>query len=118
MYGFFFILLHTSQKTQDKTNINSKYPLLLLLFQRKMHAILLLGCFVLAVQEYFLGSAHMIPEERLSTNRVVSLSQSLEIIPPPVVIVGKIASLNIHCFRFIKSQSRIIYTVSMSPFFK
>lgn len=60
-----------------------------------MHTVLLLGCFVLAVTEYFLGSAHMIPEEKLSTNKVVALSQSLELIPPPVVIVGKSASLKI-----------------------
>lgn len=59
-----------------------------------MHTVLLVGCFVLAVTEYFLGSAHMIPEEKLSTNKVVALSQSLELIPPPVVIVGKSTSLN------------------------
>ncbi len=62
------------------------------LFQRKMHAFLLLGCFVFAVSEYFLGSAHMIPDERLATNRVVvsgALSQSLEVAPPSVVIVGR-----------------------------
>ncbi|XP_035518153.1 agouti signaling protein 1 isoform X1 [Morone saxatilis] len=56
----------------------------------KMHAVLLLGFFVLAATDYFLGSAHMIPDDRLSTNRVVvsnALSQSLEIAPPPVVIV-------------------------------
>ncbi|KAM9361522.1 agouti signaling protein 1 [Symphorus nematophorus] len=54
-----------------------------------MNALLLLGCFVLAVTDYFLGSAHMIPDDRLSTNRVVSgaLSQSFEVGPPPVVIV-------------------------------
>ncbi|KAM4583477.1 agouti signaling protein 1 [Fundulus diaphanus] len=55
-----------------------------------MHAFLLLGCFVLAVTQYYLGSAHMIPDDRLSTNRVVAsnaLSQSLQIDPPPVVIV-------------------------------
>ncbi|KAG8007278.1 Agouti-signaling protein [Nibea albiflora] len=55
-----------------------------------MHAFLLLGCFVLAATEYILGSAHMIPDERLSTNRVVvanALSQSLAVGPPPVVIV-------------------------------
>ncbi|XP_040014522.1 agouti signaling protein 1 isoform X2 [Xiphias gladius] len=58
--------------------------------ERKMNAFLLLGCFVLATTEYFLGSAHMIPEDRLSTNRVVVsnvLSQSLEKGTPPVVIV-------------------------------
>ncbi|KAE8298823.1 Sodium- and chloride-dependent taurine transporter Solute carrier family 6 member 6 [Larimichthys crocea] len=57
--------------------------------QIKMHAFLLLGCFVLAATEYLLGSAHMIPDERLSTNRVVvanALSQSLAVDPPPVVI--------------------------------
>ncbi|XP_044065727.1 agouti signaling protein 1 [Siniperca chuatsi] len=55
-----------------------------------MHAFLLLSCFVLAATEYFLGSAHMIPEEKLSTNRVVvsnALSQNLEMGSPPVVIV-------------------------------
>lgn len=63
-----------------------------------MHALLLLGCVILAATEYFLGSAHMIPEERLSTNRVVSnaLSQSLEIGTPPVVIVGKFTNLNFY----------------------
>ncbi len=72
----------------------SKHPPLLLVFQRKMHAFLLLGCFFLAVTEYLFGSAHMIPDDRLSTNHVSSaLSQSLEVIPPPVLIVGKFASL-------------------------
>ncbi|XP_070815560.1 agouti signaling protein 1 [Chaetodon trifascialis] len=55
-----------------------------------MHAFLLLGCFVLVVTDYFLCSAHMIPDERLSTNRVsvsTALSLSHEIGPPPVVIV-------------------------------
>ncbi|KAK2861633.1 hypothetical protein Q5P01_001166 [Channa striata] len=55
-----------------------------------MHSVLLLGCFVLAVTEYFLGSAHMVPDERLSTNRVVvsnAMSQSLDTHSPPVVIV-------------------------------
>ncbi|XP_047440164.1 agouti signaling protein 1 [Mugil cephalus] len=55
-----------------------------------MHASLLLGCFLLAATQYFLGSAHMIPDERLSANRVVvsnALSQNLEIGSPSVVIV-------------------------------
>ncbi|XP_022623435.1 agouti-signaling protein-like [Seriola dumerili] len=55
-----------------------------------MHSFLLLGCFVLATTEFLHGSAHMIPDERLSTNRVVVsnvLSQSLEVGSPPVVIV-------------------------------
>ncbi|XP_068560588.1 agouti signaling protein 1 [Cebidichthys violaceus] len=55
-----------------------------------MHASMLLGCFVLVTAEYFLASAHMIPDERLSTNRVVvsnTLSQSLYKGSPPVVIV-------------------------------
>ncbi|XP_028262280.1 agouti signaling protein 1 [Parambassis ranga] len=55
-----------------------------------MHTSLLLGCFILAVTEYFLVPAHMIPDERLSTNRVVvsnALSQNLEMVSPPVVIV-------------------------------
>ncbi|XP_031157259.1 agouti signaling protein 1 [Sander lucioperca] len=55
-----------------------------------MNAFLLLGCFVLSATEYFLASAHMLPDDRLSTNRVVeyhTLSESLEIGPPPVVIV-------------------------------
>ncbi|KAM7421918.1 hypothetical protein PAMA_010139 [Pampus argenteus] len=54
-----------------------------------MHALLMISCFFLAV-EYFLVSAYMIPDERLSTNRVVvsnALSQSLDVAPPPVVIV-------------------------------
>lgn len=80
---------------------SSKYPLLLLLFQRKMHTFLLLGCFVLAATDYFLGSAHMIPDERLATNRVVvsnALSQSLGINSPPVVIVGKFANFTVFTF--------------------
>ncbi|XP_069568798.1 agouti signaling protein 1 [Brachyistius frenatus] len=55
-----------------------------------MHASLLLGCFVFAVTEYFLGSAHMIPDEKLSSNRVVVsnvLSPNVELPSPPVVIV-------------------------------
>ncbi|KAM6927571.1 agouti signaling protein 1 [Xenentodon cancila] len=54
-----------------------------------MYASLLLGCFVFAATQ-FLCSAHMILDERLSNNKVVvsnALSQSLEIDPPPVVIV-------------------------------
>ncbi len=60
-----------------------------------MHAFLLLGCFVLAATEYFLGSAHMVPDERLSTSRIVvsnALSQNLDMGSPPVVIVGKFAN--------------------------
>ncbi|XP_061584356.1 agouti signaling protein 1 [Cololabis saira] len=55
-----------------------------------MNASLLLGCFVFAATQYFLCSAHMILDERLYNNKVVvsnALSQSLEIDPPPVVIV-------------------------------
>ncbi|XP_026163338.1 agouti signaling protein 1 [Mastacembelus armatus] len=55
-----------------------------------MHAFLLLSCFVLTTTEYFLGSAHMIPDEKLSTNTVVvstALSQILDAGSPPVVIV-------------------------------
>ncbi|XP_041834663.1 agouti signaling protein 1 [Melanotaenia boesemani] len=55
-----------------------------------MYASLLLCCFVFAATQYFLGWAHMIPDEGLSTNKVVvsnDLSQSLEIGSPPVVIV-------------------------------
>lgn len=66
--------------------------LLLHLLQIKMHAFLFLSGFVLAVTEYLLSAAHMIPEERLSSNRVVSaaLPQSFEVVPPPVIIVGKV----------------------------
>lgn len=74
------------------------YALILLSFQRKMHALLMIGCFLLAASEYLLGSAHMIPDERLSTNRVVvtnALSQSLDMGSPPVVMVGKYGSLNL-----------------------
>ncbi|XP_005816855.2 agouti-signaling protein-like isoform X1 [Xiphophorus maculatus] len=59
-------------------------------FQRTMQAFLPLGCCVLALTQCCLGSAHMIPDDRLSTNRVVAsnaLSHSLQIDPPPVVIV-------------------------------
>ncbi|NP_001273227.1 agouti signaling protein 1 [Maylandia zebra] len=55
-----------------------------------MHISLLLSCFLLAATDYFLGCAHMIPDERLSTSRVSAsnaLSQNLEIDSPPVVIV-------------------------------
>nr|XP_020508842.1 agouti-signaling protein [Labrus bergylta] len=56
-----------------------------------MHSVLLLSCFVLcAATQYLFGSAHMIPEERLSNNRVVvsnALSQNLEVPSPPVLIV-------------------------------
>lgn len=66
-----------------------------------MNAFLLLGYFVIAVTEYLQGSAHMIPEESLYTNRVIAsgaLTQSLEVVPPPVVIVGKVSMLNIRAF--------------------
>lgn len=65
-----------------------------LLFQEKMQAVLLLGCFVLVATEFFRCSGHMIPDDRLSTNRVVlsnALSQSVDAGSPPVVIVGKLA---------------------------
>ncbi|KAM3622418.1 uncharacterized protein V6R79_024848 [Siganus canaliculatus] len=55
-----------------------------------MATFLLIGCFVLAATDYFLGSAYMIPDDILSTNRVAvpsALSQNLELGPPPVVIV-------------------------------
>ncbi|XP_030274633.1 agouti signaling protein 1 [Sparus aurata] len=55
-----------------------------------MQAFLLFGCFVLAVTEYVLSSAHMVPDEGLSSNRVFvsgALSQNLEMGTPPVVIV-------------------------------
>ncbi|KAM9814131.1 agouti signaling protein 1 [Neosynchiropus ocellatus] len=55
-----------------------------------MHAVLLLGCLVLAERGLFVGSAHMIPDERLATNRVVAsgaLSQSLDTHQPAVLIV-------------------------------
>lgn len=54
-----------------------------------MQGFLLLSCFVLVATDSVLSSAHMIPEEKLSNNRVVALSQNLAVIPPPVVIVGK-----------------------------
>ncbi|TWW62868.1 hypothetical protein D4764_04G0015150, partial [Takifugu flavidus] len=57
----------------------------------EMHAFLFLSCFVLAVIEYLFGAAHMVPEERLSSNRVAvsgALSPSFEAAPPPVVIVA------------------------------
>ncbi|XP_037346977.2 agouti signaling protein 1 [Pungitius pungitius] len=55
-----------------------------------MHALTLLGCVALVTADYLLASAIMIPDENLSTNRVVitnALSQSLHRGPPPVVIV-------------------------------
>ena len=87
------------------------------LFQGKMHAFLLLGCFVLTTAEYFLTSAHMIPDESLHTNRVVAsnaVSQSLDVVPPPVVIVGRFASFNSSDFTsFVKSQPRSNGTVEV-----
>ncbi|XP_054880653.1 agouti-signaling protein-like [Poeciliopsis prolifica] len=56
----------------------------------EMQAFLPLGCCVIALTQCCLGSAHMIPDDRLSTNRVVAsnaLSHSLQVDPPPVVIV-------------------------------
>lgn len=55
-------------------------------------AFLFLSCFVLAVAEYLFSAAHMVPEEHLSSNRVVSaaLPQSFEAVSPPVIIVGKV----------------------------
>lgn len=58
---------------------------------RNMQVSLLLSCFLLAASEPFLSSAHMIPDETLSTNRVTvsnALSQNLEVDSPAVVIVG------------------------------
>lgn len=57
-----------------------------------MHAFLFLSCFVLAVTEYLFSAAHMAPEERLSSNKVVSgtLPQNSEVVSPPVIIVGKV----------------------------
>ncbi|XP_059185964.1 agouti signaling protein 1 [Centropristis striata] len=55
-----------------------------------MRASLLLSCCVLAVTHSFLSSAHMVPDETLSTNRVVvsnALSHSLDVGTPSVVIV-------------------------------
>ncbi|KAM9758461.1 agouti signaling protein 1 [Menidia menidia] len=56
-----------------------------------MRAPLLLGCFLfVAATQFFRGSAHMIHDDVLSTNKVVvanSLSQSLEVDSPPVVMV-------------------------------
>lgn len=77
----------------------STSPLLLLLLhllQIEMHAFLFLSCFVLAVIEYLFGAAHMVPEEKLSSNTGVAvsgvLSQSFEAVPPPVIIVGKVTA--------------------------
>lgn len=56
-----------------------------------MKGFLLLGCFLLAVAESFLGSAHMMPEDGLATNRVTvqnAVSRSLDVGPPPVLIEG------------------------------
>nr|XP_057911492.1 agouti signaling protein 1 [Doryrhamphus excisus] len=56
-----------------------------------MHTFLLLGCVVFATSKYFLGSAHMIADDRLSTNKVTmsnALAQSGDVgSQPPVVIV-------------------------------
>lgn len=66
--------------------------LLLLWLQRKMRASTLLGCLVLVTADHLLAAAIMIPDETLSTNRVVvsnAVSQNLYKGPPPVLIVGK-----------------------------
>lgn len=76
-------------------NASNTYVLLLLSY-RNMNAFLLLGCFLLAVTEYVLSSAHMVPDEGLSTNRVVvynAMSQSLDRDPPSVLIEGTLAKL-------------------------
>ncbi|KAM4612797.1 agouti signaling protein 1 [Polymixia lowei] len=55
-----------------------------------MHACLLMGCLALSTTGYFLVSAHMIPEDRLSTNRNTTsnpLSSSFHLDSPPIVIV-------------------------------
>lgn len=80
-----------------------------------MQAFLLFGCFVLAVTEYVLSSAHMVPDEGLSSNRVFvsgALSQNLEMGTPPVVIVGKFASLTL----FVESHPSSNGSVNISNF--
>ncbi|XP_061731029.1 agouti signaling protein 1 isoform X9 [Nerophis ophidion] len=56
-----------------------------------MHAFLLLGCVVFATSDYIFGSAHMMIDDRLSTNKVTmfnSLSRNINPgLQPPVVIV-------------------------------
>ncbi|XP_055016399.1 agouti signaling protein 1 [Boleophthalmus pectinirostris] len=55
-----------------------------------MNLFLLLGCLLLMATEFSPSSAHMVPENSLSTNHVVgsnALSQSLDARAPPVVIV-------------------------------
>lgn len=74
------------------------HPLLLLLLrllQMEMHASLLLSCYVLAVIEFLFSTAHMVPEERLPSNSVVSsvLPHSSEVAPPPITIVGKVTAV-------------------------
>lgn len=101
---------------------NSSPPLLLLLFQGKMQAFLLFGCFVLAVTEYVLSSAHMVPDEGLSSNRVFvsgALSQNLEMGTPPVVIVGKFASFTLFVESHLSYFHRHIYIyIYIFPQFK
>ncbi|KAJ0023492.1 hypothetical protein NQD34_003391 [Periophthalmus magnuspinnatus] len=58
----------------------------------KMNVFLVLSCVVLVATEYSPSSAHMVPDNSLSTNHVVvsnALSQSLDARSPPVVIVGQ-----------------------------
>uniref|UniRef100_A0A3B4BDQ8 Agouti-signaling protein n=1 Tax=Periophthalmus magnuspinnatus TaxID=409849 RepID=A0A3B4BDQ8_9GOBI len=55
-----------------------------------MNVFLVLSCVVLVATEYSPSSAHMVPDNSLSTNHVVvsnALSQSLDARSPPVVIV-------------------------------
>ncbi|XP_037535684.1 agouti signaling protein 1 [Nematolebias whitei] len=55
-----------------------------------MHASLLLSCLVFAAVHFYIGFAHMIVDDRLSTKKTfasIAVSQSLQIDTPPVVIV-------------------------------
>ncbi|XP_017158749.1 agouti signaling protein 1 isoform X4 [Poecilia reticulata] len=77
------------RRSQVSSDLTAVWLLLEAEMTRTMQAFLLLGCCVLALTQCCLGSAHMIPDDRLSTNRVAAsstLSHSLQIDPPPVVI--------------------------------
>ncbi|CAG5977565.1 unnamed protein product [Menidia menidia] len=90
---------------------------------KNMRAPLLLGCFLfVAATQYFRGSAHMIHDDVLSTNKVVvanSLSQSLEVDSPPVVMVANCVPLwgsckspgNVCCDFCAFCQCRLFRTV-------
>uniref|UniRef100_A0AAQ4PHH5 Agouti-signaling protein n=1 Tax=Gasterosteus aculeatus aculeatus TaxID=481459 RepID=A0AAQ4PHH5_GASAC len=90
--------------------------LLLLWLQRKMRASTLLGCLVLVTADHLLAAAIMIPDETLSTNRVVvsnAVSQNLYKGPPPVLIVELPKSVKKN--KIAKKQKKNSFRVKKRP---